>query len=221
MKLTVFNCSPKTGANNTQLLIDSLTDGLRAAGTQASEVHKLNRLDSVQQAVALFDAADAVLIAMPLYSYAMPGGVMELFEALEPLKGKCGGKKLGFMIQYGFREAIHARPLEKYLERLAAALGCDYMGTIVKGGCDALSRNPRQAFKAIYEGMEGIGRTLARLERFDPAELNAYAQPETSKPQTIWVMKIVMWLINRFYWGSILKNNGVTIAQSFTRPYAE
>lgn len=218
MKLTVFNGSPKLGANNTQLLTDALIAGMNTAGTHETHPYRLNRL-TTEEAVGLFLKAEAVLIAFPLYAYAMPPGVMDLFEALEPHLGKCSGKKLGFLVQYGFREAVHARPLERYLEKLSARLGCDYLGTVIKGGCDALSTSPPRAFKAVFDGIRQIGATLGQTGRFDAAQLAAYARPESVKPQAAWLTAAVVYLINRFYWAGALKKNGITVTQSFARPY--
>ena len=220
MKLTIFNGSPKPGKNNTQLLIDSLAKGMKSADAPAPDVYKLNKLEYLSAAADLFRQAENVLIAFPLYSYAMPGEVQRFFEELAPLTGKCAGKKLGFLVQYGFREAVHARPLERHLEKLAAMLGCTYTGTIIKGGCDALSRSPRKNFSAVYEGMEAIGKTLAETGTFNREQLREYAQPETAGKKSLWIMKIAVKLINRFYWTGMLKKNGVSVRQSFARPYA-
>lgn len=220
MKLTIFNGSPKLGPNNTQLMIDALVKGFKTGLSSESITYKLNQLDSTSQAVEIFEKSEMLLIAFPLYSYAMPGNIMALFEALKPFKGKCSHKKLGFLVQYGFPEAVHARPLEKYLEKLATTLNCTYMGTIIKGGCDGLTKNPPSASAKIFKGIEEIGKTLATKGIFDTEELNAYAQPETSGKKNIWLMKITTFLINRLYWTPAMKKNGITAKQSFAKPYA-
>jgi NAD(P)H-dependent FMN reductase len=130
MKLTVFNGSPKPGPNNTQILIEHLAKGFKTVPGMEVEVFKLDKMPENMHAAELFAQAETVLVAFPLYTFAMPGDVKLFFEALEPYRGKCNGKKLGFLVQYGFIEAVHARPLEKHLEKLSAMLGCDYIGTI-------------------------------------------------------------------------------------------
>lgn len=219
MKLTVFNGSPKPGPNNTQLLIDHLIKGMRTISTAEVEVYKLNKLPAGTKAAEIFAEAETVLIAFPLYAFAMPGDVKQFFETLEPYKGKCKGKKLGFLVQYGFIEGIHARPLERHLVKLAAMLGCTYIGTIIKGGCDSLSQTSESKFKSFYEGMQAIGKTLAERHTFDENQLKAYAQPETSRKYGQWFMKILVKFINYFYWGRMLKKNGVSIKESFAKPY--
>jgi hypothetical protein len=218
MQLTVFNCSPKPGKSNSELLIDSFISGIKRTAECEIESVRLNRV-TVDEAVEIFDQAPNILIVMPLYSYAMPGGVMEFFEALEALKGKCEGKRLSFILQYGFMEAVHGRPLEHYFERFCEILGCTYVGTVVKGGCDGLSKNSRKRFIKVYEGMEQIGETFGSTGAFDLEELGAYAAPEVREAKGGFIMKIALFFINQIYWKKMMKSNGVSVRASFARPY--
>lgn len=219
MKLTIFNGSPKPGKSNTEILLKNFIEGFLSQGKHEIEVVKLNQID-LEKAVDLFNKSEAVLLAFPLYSYSMPGGVKLFIEKLEPFCGKCYGKKIGFLVQYGFQEAIHARPLEKYLVRISRILDCDYMGTIIKGGCDGLSKGPENRFKKILTGSYKIGDTLGRTGTFDHEELEAYSKPENQKQTPKWLMNIIMRLLNKFYWGPMLKKNNVSIEESYAQPYA-
>lgn len=220
MRLIIFNGSPKIGSNNTQILIDKFTEGFKELNKKNEvETLKLNTLPSVEHAVSIFKEAEAVLLAFPLYTYAMPAGVNAFIEALEPLKGKCAGKKIGFLVQYGFKEAIHARPLEKYLEQLVKILGGEYLGTIIKGGCDALSKLPEKAIKSQVEGIRAIGKALGQTGCFDKRQLDDYSKPEIQKKKSKLFMKIFIRLANKFYWEAAFKKNGVTYEESFRKPY--
>lgn len=226
MKLTVFNGSPKPGKNNTDVLINQLNAGFKSVGENQVEIIKLNKLNSMKEAAAIFAESDAVLLAFPLYCYAMPGGVKEFIESLEGLAGKCRGKKLGFLVQYGFSEAIHARPLEQYFIELSRILGGDYMGTIIKGGCDSLSSNDMPGFmkganRAILEGIYRLGTTLGKTGRFDQEELNDFAQPEVEKKGSILLTKLFTRIANEFYWKAKLRKNGVSVRESYAKPYEE
>ena len=219
MQLTIFNGSPKKGKSNTEALVNKMIEGIMESSENKVEFIKMNdeKLDNL---VERFKNAEAVILAFPLYVYAMPGGVKEFIEALEPLCGKCVGKKIGFVIQYGFMEATHARPLEKYLEHLSKLLGCEYIGTVIKGGCDALVRHPNGA-KATFKGAYSIGQTLGKQGYFDKSQLGEFSKPELQKKQSKLLMKIIVKLINRFYWEGTFKKNGVTYEQSFSKPYGE
>ena len=218
MKLSIFNGSPKLGINNTGILLESFIKGFQETPDNEVEMIRMNNEQRYKDAAMRFKAAEAVLIAFPLYSYAMPAGVKTFFEQLEPLLGKCTGKKVGFLVQFGFVEAIHARGLEKYLEHLTKALDCDYEGIIIKGGCDGISRNKKGA-KKILMGAYEIGKTYGIEKVFNKQQLDKYSAPEIQKKQNPFVMKIVFRLINKLYWEKSFKKNGVTYESSFARPY--
>lgn len=218
MQLTVFNGSPRTGINNTDILLEGFLGGFRETPGNICTVHRLNKLASIAEAVDIFRTSDCIIIAFPLYVYAMPAGVKEFIEALEPLKGTCGGKSVGFIVQYGFPEAIHARPLEKYHEELAHILGCAYLGTVIKGGCDGLKRNSVRMNSRVLTGMRQIGRVFGSTGTLDRALLNAYAKPETEVFITKFIMRLIIPFINRFYWTAQLKANGA-LDKVYDRPY--
>lgn len=219
MKLTIYNCSPKPGNNNTGVMLESFIKGFKANPENEVIEFRLNKAAAVDSAVKAFESAEAVLIAFPLYCYAMPGGVKLFFEALQPLCGQCQSKKIAFLVQYGFFEAIHARPLEKYLVKLAALLGCEYLGTIIKGGCDGLASGKGIGKKKILAGIYQIGLTLGKTGTFDSEQLLAYSAPEIIRKKSVTAMKWGLGFINKYYWGRMLKKNGVSVEASFARPY--
>lgn len=218
MKLSIFNGSPKFGINNTGVLLESFIEGFQETSDNEVEIIRMNNEQAYKDAAIRFKAAETVLIAFPLYSYAMPAGVKTFFEQLEPFLGKCTGKKVGFLVQYGFVEAIHARALEKYLEHLAKALNCDYLGTIIKGGCDGIAKNKKGA-KKILMGAYEIGKTYGIKKGFNKQQLDEYSAPEVQKKQNAFVIKIVLKIINKLYWEKSFKKNGVTYESSFAKPY--
>ncbi len=221
MKLTIFNGSPKLAANNTQIMVDSFIEGFKSIAGNEVRVHKLNKLTDMEAGAKIFEESEMVMIAFPLYTYAMPGGVKSFIEALEPLCGKCKKKKLLFLVQYGFREAIHARPLEKYNEQLADMLDCEYVGTIIKGGCDGLTAKKTYGAAGILKGIQKIGTAFGQDGQLDQQMLKAYAAPETEKKQAVVIMKVIMKMINKYYWGAMLKKNGVSLDESYARPYLD
>lgn len=251
MHLTVFNGSPKLGMNNTEVLVNAFIEGYENNQNAQSadhgqkpshECHKLNQFKSLDEAAAIFHHADCVLLAFPLYSYAMPAGVKAFIEALgehdanakkmdgtdgtvkdtvdgEQLAQERPRKKLGFIVQYGFVEAIHARPLEGYLKQVTEELNCTYLGTVIKGGCDSLATRPKDAMnKKTIAGARTLGEALGKVGELSEDALNQYAAPETQLKKSLWIMKIVTKLINQFYWKASLKKNGA-LSHSFDRPY--
>ncbi len=110
---------------------------------------------------------------MPLYTDSMPALVAEFIEALEPLVGREGNPRVGFLVQSGFSEALHSRGLERYLAKLAARLGSPYAGTIVKGGGESLQAMPDEALRGLFARLQSLGEQLARDGRFDAETLHA------------------------------------------------
>ena len=218
MKLLVLNGSPKKGINNTGLILDRFISGFNAEAGNEVDLFRMNSASTYAEAVEKFRAADHVLVAFPLYSYSMPAGVKFFFEQLGSWCGKCQGKEIYFLVQYGFQEAIHARGLEKYLRHLCEILGVNYGGTIIKGGCDGLSRNPKSG-KKILQGFFNIGRFLGAYGKLDSEELKRFSAPEVQKKMNPMLARVIFWLINKFYWEKSFKKNGVSLKQSFARPY--
>lgn len=220
MKLSLFNGSPRLGPNNTAILLESFIRGFQETEGNEVEIIRMNHEEAYKEAAVHFAETEAAIIAFPLYSYAMPAGVKTFIEELEPLLGKCRGKKLGFIVQYGFIEATHARGLEKYLEYTTKALDCDYLGTVIKGGCDGLIKNPK-GNKKILTGAYEIGKSFGRTKVFDKQQINAYAQPELQKKQNAFILKIVIKILNKIYWEKAFKKNGVSYQESFAKPYGD
>ena len=117
---------------------------------------------------------------MPLYTDSMPALVKTYIEALARYAGRAA-PTLGFLVQSGFSEALHSRPLERYLAKLAPRLGCAYAGTIVRGGGESLQAMPDEASKKLWERLRGLGESsrataastsslaeVAGTERFSP-----------------------------------------------------
>lgn len=144
----------------------------------------------------------------------MPAGVKEFIEHLEPLCGKCKDKTVGFIIQFGYPEAMHARPIECYLEELISLLGCNYSGTVLKGGCDGWRWATKKAYSRIYP----IGEAFGKSGVFDKKQIIAYEKPERMRFIRILFLRLYLVAVNKFYWGEALRKNGALKSNSI-RPY--
>jgi len=135
------------------------------AGGNTYELVYLNRVRDRDKFVNLFQEAEYVLLALPLYTDCMPGIVKAFIESLESLCGREGNPDIGFMVQGGFPEAIHSRYVEKYLEKRASRLGCRYVGTIIKGGCEGIRTRPAKRTRKLFESFCQLGQIYEK--RFD------------------------------------------------------
>jgi hypothetical protein len=221
--LVLLNGSPRGERSNSMKMLSRLAEGWTHAGGSAPEVLHLARRAHFQRAVEAFACADTVLFGMPLYTDAMPALVKAYIEALAPriAAGRDGeaNPTLGFLVQSGFPEALHSRPLERYLEKLARRLGSPYAGTIVHGNGESLRAMPDTANRKLWRSLRTLGEQLARSGRFGAAELEAVAGVERFSPLAAALASIACKLpVIQFYWNGQLRKNGAW-ERRFAAPY--
>ena len=217
--LLLLNGSPRGPRSNSMKMLARVADGWERAGGGSVEVLHLASPADFQRAVAAYPEAGTVLLGMPLYTDAMPALVKAYLEALAPRMGAANNPAMGFLVQSGFPEAAHSRPLERYLEKLARRLGSPYAGTIVRGAGESLQSMPDRANRRLWAHRGTLGVQLARDGRFAPAELRATAGIERIPPLAI---TLLGWLLElpllQFTWNRQLKRNGAW-KERFAAPY--
>jgi hypothetical protein len=182
--------------------------------------HYLNRVRDTERYVRAFAKAEPVLLAFPLYTDAMPAQVKVFIEALEPLCSRSDNPDIGFLVQSGFPEAVHSRYVQRYLNKLAARLGCRYVGTIVKGGGEGARGMPDQ-YRKPFEILYQLGKAFGERGQFDEALLQELAKPERF-PRILgpFFRVFLKTKMATSYFDDQLKENGA-YEQRFARPYAE
>lgn len=220
MRLTLINGSPRGVASNTMVFYRHFLKGFLAQPANSYEIIHLNQLAKTGEHVAVFAAAERVILAFPLYTDAMPGIVKAFLEALEEMPAGAKKPALGFIIQCGFPEALHLRPLEQYLEKLVRRLGCSYSGTIVKGAGEFIRVLPEILNLHIYRRFRKLGVDYGRNGAFSPKMIRRFA----------WYNRFPGWLlpftwlfldpIARRYWNVQLRKNRV-FPTRFARPYLD
>ena len=219
MKLTVFVGSPRGKKSNTHVLMGYFLEGFKTTPENSYEIFYLNRLKETERFVDAFAEAEHVLLAHPLYTDAMPGMVKAYIEALEPLCGNVGNPNLGFIVQSGFGEAAHSRNAARYHKKLAARLGCKYLGTIIRGNCEQVRLQPKM-YKQVFETFFQLGKIYGETRRFDEALVQKMAQPERlSLPMRLMILLVTKMAGNPL-WDNQLKEYGA-YENRFARPYAE
>lgn len=220
MKLTVFNGSPRGRGGNTRILMDHFVRGFESTPGNASEIFYLNRVKDSARFVKAFSEAETVLLAHPLYTDCMPAAVMAFIEALEPLCGREGNPAIGFIVQSGFGEAAHSRFVERYQVKLAARLGCPYLGTIVRGNCEGVRLQPKMYGK-VFDGFYQLGLGLGETGQFDETLLRKMAGPESfGAPMRLLLQLMTKIGLGTAMWDKQLKENGAYETRSAT-PYVE
>jgi len=215
--LLLLNGSPRGPRSNTMKMLARVKEGWELAGGGPSETLHLAQPADFARALAAIGPADTVLLGMPLYTDAMPALVLAFFEGLA---SRAGAARLGFLVQSGFPEALHSRPLERYLEKLARRLGSRYAGTIVRGAGESLRAMPEQANRKLWARLRTLGGQLAREGRFAPDDLRAVAGIERFPRLAAALLGLVFRLsVTQFYWNRQLKRNGAW-SRRFAQPYA-
>jgi hypothetical protein len=201
-------------------MLARLAEGWEQAGGAPPEVLHLARRADRARAAEAFAGADVVMLGMPLYVDSMPAPVLEWIAALGPLRAAHGpAPVLGFLVQSGFPEALHARPLQRYLEKLARRLGSPCAGTIVRGAGESLQMRPDRSNGRLWTRLRTLGGQLARDGRFGAAELSAMAGTERFRPVAAALVAVAFKVpLTQFYWNLQLRRNGAR-DRSFAAPY--
>lgn len=221
MRYCVINGSPRGKRGNTEILLHKVVDGIIAVGSTEIDRLYLNDTRTRETAHEAFSKADVVALGFPLYTDSMPGLVKVFIESWEPYSGREGNPRLAFVVQSGFPEAHHSRYVERYLEKLARRMNAPYAGTIIKGGCEGLRRQPEEANTRLFSVLNALGTDLAQSGAFDRDRLRILAKPE----KYLRILAPLFWLILRLpftqaYWDNQLKKNGV-YDDRFEKPFIE
>jgi hypothetical protein len=167
-----------------------------------------------------FSQANEVLMIFPLYTDCMPGMVKEFFEDIVTL-GKCKTKKIGFIVQSGFPEAIHSVYVEKYLDKLARKMECQYLGTIIKGGVEGIQIMPAYMTRKLYSMFYQLGQFYGSTGTFSPEIVTKLRNPLRMSKAALVGFRFFSFIgLVDFYWRSQLKKNGAYDQRS-QRPYAK
>ncbi len=218
-KWVIYNGSPRGIQSNSKLLIDQIIMGMQEQGVNEIEVRHLFDLNSHKTWAEDFTNQENHLFVFPLYVHAMPGLVMQFFELLRPVDQK--EVHMAFFVQSGFPETSQSYYLRPYLELLAAKLGVQFDGILIKGGVEGIQMKPEKANQKLFDQMKLLGSTYARKGIMDASLIKEYKKEEhmSRLVQIIFTILRPTGLPN-FYWDYYLKKNGA-FEKRFARPYAE
>lgn len=220
MNLVIFNGSPRGKNGNTSLLLKQFLKGFTKNPDNSIVHYYLRNRRETNQFVHAFKNAETVMLAFPLYSDAMPSIVKEFIEALEPLCGKKKNPKMAFFVHSGFPEGRHTLYVERYLIKLAARLGCEYIGTIRKGGTEGIRKQNDKTNAKLFSMFEALGSAFGTTGRFQENIAAAFKKPDVF-PKFIFPIFKAMQLLGIIdkMWNRDLKANKA-YRNRFDKPYA-
>ncbi|HEX3048357.1 MAG TPA: NAD(P)H-dependent oxidoreductase, partial [Bacillota bacterium] len=166
MKLVMFNGSPRGEAGNTRILLEQFAKGFVTNQGNSVEEYYLKKTAEHFRYAEIFQESEAVLLAFPLYTDAMPGLVKAFIEMLRPVEFSSEApdqkKIIIFLVQSGFPEAIHCATIAKYLKKLARRLGCECGGVIIKGGVEGIQAMPPQMTRKLFGQFSTLGEIFGK-----------------------------------------------------------
>lgn len=219
MRLLVLDGSPRGPRSNTSLLLRPLLAGFAAAGGAATGPLHLVRPTHADEAIRAFPGAEAVLLGFPLYCDALPAPAVAFVQRLAPFVQRPGNPALLFLVQCGFPETLHLRPVERWLAKLARRLGSPHLGTILKPGAEGM-RDRMALERATLRRLERLGRTLASRGRLEGPELAALAGRERLGAGVLGPLRLAVGRrTSTWWWDRQLAANGA-LASRGARPYA-
>jgi hypothetical protein len=217
MKLAIINGSPRRKKSNSKILIDQFLKGYREC-TDEVPVHYLAGQKRKEEALSLFEQAETVLVVFPLYTDCMPGLVKEFFEEVSK-PGIIRPRRIGFIVQSGFPEAIHSVFVERYLAKFVKRLKREYLGTVIRGGVEGIQIMPPGMTRKLFGRFEELGRYFAEHDKFSPEIMEALRKPYTLSVRRRMMFNLLKHTgLTNFYWNSHLKKNGAW-ENRFDRPY--
>ena len=218
MHLSIFNGSPRKKSSNTEILLASFIEGFCANTKNTVTSYYLMEKSKRHEHLDAFEKSDLIIVAMPLYCFAMPSIVKDFIEAI-PSETQNPQRKLSFIIQSGFEESCHSEALKAYFDSLPKFIPCNYLGTIIKGGVEGIKVKPPFMVKKITGSFFKLGAVLAESGTFDRQIATKMAAPRVYSKFTIFMMNLFVLKIANSFWNKQLNENGA-YAQRFAKPYA-
>ena len=216
--LVIFNGSPRNKKSNSKILIEHFLRGYNGVCNYSVPVYYLAEIESAEALKEAFFNAETVLIVFPLYTDSMPGIVKRFFEDIVQLDIR-HPKRIGFIVQSGFPEAVHSIYVERYLRRFIYRLNCIYLGTVIKGGVEGIQVMPRNLTKKMFDRFIELGKHFAQRWEFDEEIVAQLKRPFKLPKQRIILFKALSLTgLTNFYWNSNLKKNNA-YQRRFDRPY--
>lgn len=220
MKLTVFNGSPRGKKSNTAILLEHFLNGFMEIEGNSYELEYIINNDK-GKLVGMVKDANNVILAFPLYTSCMPGTVKSFIDSLKPLCERQDNPSIGFVVQGGLPEAYQSRFVERYLEKLAKRLNCQYVGCAVKGGIEGTRILPSFMATKVFNKYYELGKIYGTSGKFDEESLKRIAKPELLPAwRRVFYNFLRLAGMANIYWDRQLKQNNA-FEKRFDKPYGD
>ena len=206
MHLVIISGAARPQAkSNTAKIIAAFVNGYAESGN-TTEIYYLSDRRQWAAAERAFQENVNILFALPLYVENIPGILLEFLSGLQPKSTP--DTRLAFLLQGGFPETSQSRCCEAFLETLPAQLGCEYVGTIIKGDMFGVGLVDEKNQEKMLAPFTDMGRVFARSGRFEKLVVDAFAAPEYMSKKQRQMYNLFGKHISRFFMGHIAKKLG-------------
>lgn len=224
MSMIIMNGSPKAERGNTEIFIREFVNGIQSSKSQQSVEDQTVAVcymakENSEQIAAKLQEYDTVIIAFPLYVHAMPGSVKKVLECMKPVEGN--GKKLGFIIQYGFMEGAQSQYVVRYLETWITKMNYESVGIVVHGGSAGVYMMPEKMNRKLFELLQTLGKSLCDAGTFDRNAVEELHKPyQLTKGQSrMYQFMAKLGVGDAMFWNMQLKQNDA-MQHRYDKPFA-
>ncbi len=215
MKLALVNASPRGKKSNSGLLLKWLVRDL-PADAEKTLVCAVKAEDQ-KAAIGQIAGCDALVIAFPLYTDAMPGITKKFFENMMESKKSFSGKPVLFIIHSGFPEAVQSRMAERYVRYFAGLMDMHPAECLIIGGTEAMRFAPEEAFGKRANALAALGKKFVAGQVLTESDLHMPGHREKFPRAVMGLFNVIAPLTDVF-WNQLLKKNGA-FKKRFDRPY--
>ena len=210
MSMIILNGSPKAERGNTEIFIRKFIEGMQGADSRRIELSEVcySAKEDYEQLANKLQEHDEIIITFPLYVHAMPGSVRKIMEFMKPVEGS--GKKLSFIIQYGFIEGAQSKYLVRYLESFIKKMNYESAGIVTRGGSAGIYEMPEKMNQKLFQQLQKLGKDYVETGVFSKEVIECLHTPYelTKKQARMYEFMAKAGLSDAMWWNSQLKRNG-------------
>lgn len=216
-KLVLLSGSPHLNGSTSMKMLDLLKSKLNADFTaEVVEAGKSLLQNTQQQDYLRMEAADAIVIAFPLYVYCLPGALTEFLVGYsEYLKsiGKPVKQKVYAVINCGFPESGINNDAAHVIKRFCEEISASYRFSVMIGSGGMLQ--PLKMLPPVQKMWRDLGSAFDRIigdireGGTEPADIHLDSR----------LPKKLFFFIAQTNFAAIARTNGVSKKQLLKKPY--
>ncbi len=137
-----------------------VTSGLEEAGWQSSAFHvhaAVRSEDALSDLLAAIDAADTLILSVPLYVDSLPAPVIHALHRIATARGDSSPRKVPrffSIVNCGFVEPWQNEGAQRMLQQFCSQACLEWVGQLSVGATGTMNRHIRRAFRLVIESLQ-------------------------------------------------------------------